>query len=393
MKKMKFIHCLLLVVLLGITAAGTMLILGAVPEEMLSFENPVQLQQPEVPTEVPTQAPTEAPTEVPTEAPTEEPTEPPTEAPTEPQPEHFVLTFVGDCTLGCNYKNVNYASAFPRTVGDDYSYPFRNVLNYFREDDYSFANLEGVLGDKGTRVNKKYSFRGTGEYTKILTENGVDAVTLANNHSFDYGQEGFDETRRLLEEAGVPYAEHMESTTVTTESGLTIGIFAVDFTRGTVDEEEVYAGIRTLKETGVELLVCAFHWGKENTFRTTELQQEVGKGAIDAGANIVWGHHPHVLQPIETYNDGIIYYSLGNFVFGGNGSPKDLNTALLQQEVIREVDGTIRLGELTIVPCSVNSEGRYNNFQPTPYEPDSDNYRKVMSKLDGSYNGANLPIG
>ena len=141
------------------------------------------------------------------------------------------------------------------------------------------------------------------------------------------------------------------------------------------------------------MIVCAFHWGRENTFRPTEAQQELARAAIDAGANIIWGHHPHVLQPIEEYNGGIIYYSLGNFAFGGNNSPKDYNTALVQQEVIRDVDGTIKLGELTIVPCSVSSVANPNNFQPTPYEVGSKEYEKTMSKLDGTYTGGSLPIG
>ena len=395
---MRLIHCLLLIVLLCVTAAGTLLILGLQPGDIPGYEELTQMMQPEAATEAPTEAPTEeateAPTEEATEAPTEEPTEAPTEAPTEPQPQSFVLTFVGDCTLGCNYKSVNYGSAFPNTVGDDYGYPFRNVLEYFTGDDCSFANLEGVLGDKGARVNKKYNFRGDGAYTQILTQNSVDVVTLANNHSMDYGKEGYEETVRLLDEAKMHYVEDLTCLLYTTERGLRIALYAADMSQGQDRADQILKEIREIKEAGyAELIVCAFHWGRENTFRPTEAQQELARAAIDAGANIIWGHHPHVLQPIEEYNGGIIYYSLGNFAFGGNSSPKDLNTALLQQEVIREPDGTIRLGELTIVPCGVNSEGSTNNFQPTPYEPGSADYEKVLSKLDGSYKGGNLPIG
>ena len=393
MKDMKPIHYLVLLVLLSATVLGAMVILGVVdPDDIIRVVAP-EASQTEPPKEEATQPPEEPATEEATEAPTEEATEPPTEAPTEPQPQSFVLTFVGDCTLGCNAKMVNMGSAFPKTVGEDYGYPFRNVITYFENDDHSFANLEGTLGDKGKAQNKKYVFRGIAEYTRILTENSVDTVTLANNHSFDYGEEGYGETKRLLEEAGVPYVEHLGTNIVTTDSGLVIGLIAADFTRITPDKEQLQEQILQLKDGGAELIVCAFHWGRENTFRATEQQKEYGHAAIDAGANIVWGHHPHVLQPMESYNGGIIYYSLGNFAFGGNSAPKDLDTALVQQEVIREADGSIRLGETTIVPCSVNSAGRTNNFQPTPYAPDSEEYARVMSKLDGSYKGGNLPIG
>ena len=341
---------------------------------------------------VATVAPTVVPTAEPTEIPTQPPTEAPTTPPTEPQPEHFVLTFVGDCTFGCNSKAANNKIAFPLTVGEDYGYPFRNVLDYFQNDDYSLINLEGVLGDQGKARYKKYVFRGSAEYTRIMTENGIEGVNLANNHSGDYGEEGYAETKRLLEEAGIDYVEHMSSRVITTESGLTIGIYAADSSLNPVDQEQILEDIRDLAQEA-ELVVCAFHWGVENTFKANESQQTLGRAAIDAGAHIVWGHHPHVLQPIEEYNGGVIYYSLGNFAFGGNSAPKDLDTVLLQQEVIRDVDGTIRLGELTRIPCSVGSVSGRNNFQPTPYEPGSKFYDRVLSKLDSSYRGSNLPVG
>ena len=390
MKKMKLIHYLAALALLAAAVFGTRVIAGELNlPDVIEMARNVEVQ----PVEIPTEAPAEPATELPTEPVTEPPTEPATEPPTEPEPEHFLLTFVGDCTLGSNAKSAGYKTAFIRTVGTDFDYPFRNVIEYFESDDFSFANLEGTLGEKGQKANKTYTFRGAAEYTQILNRNSVDGVTLANNHSLDYGQEGYEETKRILDEAEIPYAEHMGTVTVTTERGLTIGLYALDFVRGKPDLEQMCQQIRELKETGVDLVVCAFHWGKENTFQATDIQRTYGQAAIDAGATIVWGHHPHVLQPIEEYNGGIIYYSLGNFVFGGNSAPKDRDTALVQQEVIREVDGTVRLGELTVVPCSVSSIETHNNYQPTPYAKGSSDYKEVMSKLDGSYKGENLPIG
>lgn len=403
MKRMNVFHYLVLAVILAVTVFGAMVITGSVeiPERMKKEEPVVQTEpapeaSTEIPAEVPAEAVTEEPTEELTEPPTEEPTEIPTEEPTEPPaepgPQSFVLTFVGDCTLGCNAKMVNIQSAFPLTVGDDYDYPMANVRDYFLNDDFSFANLEGTLGGKGKAQNKKFVFTGKAEYTEILTRNGVEGVTLANNHSYDYGQEGFDETKAVLENADIPYAEHMGTVTVTTDSGLSIGVFAVDFTRGTLEKEAVETAIRDLRNSGVEVVVCAFHWGRENTFQATSTQEEFGKLAIDSGANIVWGHHPHVLQPMETYNGGLIMYSLGNFVFGGNSAPKDYDTAIVRQEVVRDADGSITLGECTVIPCSVSSS-RPNNYQPTPYEEGSKEYDRVLSKLDASYKGGNLPIG
>ena len=375
---MKLIHYLALIAVLTATVFGARIITGNL--EIPDFGDGIPVMQ--------TEPATEAPTQEPTQAPTEAPTEPATEAPTEPG--SFLLTFAGDCTLGCNAGRELAESAFPKTVGEDYKYPMANVLTYFEQDDYSFVNLEGVLGDKGNPQFKQFKFRGSSEYVKILTENSVECVTLANNHSFDYGQAGLDETKRILEEGGVAFADHKDPVLVTTETGLTIGVYAVDFTRKWPAKEELCSDIAALREAGAEVVVCSFHWGQENSYRTNQMQQEYGHLAIDSGADIVWGHHVYVLQPIEEYNGGVILYSLGNFVYGGNSAPKDLDTAIVQQEVIRQEDGSFALGQRTLIPCSVSSVPVVNNYQPTPYEVGSEEYNRAMSKLDGSYNGPNI---
>ena len=317
-----------------------------------------------------------------------------TEAPTEPAgPESFTLTFVGDCTLGTQPKNFNYGLAFIKTVGDDYKYNFANVIDYFENDDFTMLNLEGVLVNEGTAANKQYTFRGPTDYVNILTQNSVEAVTLANNHTHDFLEAGYLSTTGTLTDAGMPYVEHDNTLILTTGRGLTIGIYAVSLLEG-VKQDHILEAIAALDANEeIDLVVLSIHWGVENTFKPNGTQKDLGHAAIDAGADIVYGTHPHTLQPIEEYNGGIIYYSLGNFAFGGNNSPKDYNTALVQQEVIRDLDGTIRLGSLTIVPCSISSVASPNNFQPTPYEEGSQDYEKTMSKLNGTYGGGSLPIG
>lgn len=324
--------------------------------------------------------PTTKPTTVPTTIPVE----------TEPREERFLLTFVGDCTFGSNPTNAYAGYGFIKTVGEDYRYPFQNVIDHFEQDEFTLINLEGPLTDTGNPMQKKHAFRGPTSYVNIITENSIEAVTLANNHSMDYGQVGYDSTVATLNAAGVPFVERDSSVVVTTENGLTIGIYGAVYYL--LDVEDMVAEIKALKEQGCDLVIFAPHWGTEGTYRPTQQQIDVGHAAIDAGADLVYGSHPHVLQPIEEYNGGIIYYSLGNFSFGGNGYPKDYDSALLQQEVIRDENG-VRLGELSIVPVNVSSvEGR-NNFQPTPYAVGSKEYDRVLSKLDGSFSGPNLKIG
>lgn len=340
----------------------------------------------EAPTTVPTEVPATSPTTEPTEAPTEAPTEP---VPTEPQPETFLLSFIGDCTLGSSPDNYGAMHTFVHTIGEDYDYPFANVKQYFQMDDFTFANLEGVFTDERLYSESYFSFRGPTAYTQILTGSSVEAVTLANNHTGDFGTKGMTHTKDALNAAHVTYVEKDCSAIHVTESGLTIGLYAASFV---LDEQDMKAEIQELRDHGAEIIIAAFHWGTEGAYRPGAMQTLNAQKAIDAGANIVYGSHPHVLQKVEEYNGGIIYYSLGNFSFGGNNFPRDMDSAILQQEVIREVDGTIRLGQLTMIPVSISSMERQNNFQPTPYEKDSEEYLRTVSKLDGTFTGPNLQV-
>ena len=158
---------------------------------------------------------------LPTESiPPETTTPPTTEVPeTEPQEERFLLTFAGDCTLGATPANYYADVGFIKTVGEDYAYPFANVIDYLENDDFTMVNLEGALCDQGGPVPKKYNFRGPTAFVNILTRNSVEAVTVANNHSMDYGQPGYATTLTTLEDAGVPYVERDSSAIVTTDRG------------------------------------------------------------------------------------------------------------------------------------------------------------------------------
>ena len=338
----------------------------------------------EIPVEtVPTTVPTE-PTVVTTEA-----TEPPTTAPTEPPEEHFVLTFVGDCTFGTMPRHKEAAGGFHKVMNGDYSYPFKNVLPYFENDDFTMINLEGVLGEEGYPANKMFVFRGPADYTNIMTQNSVEAVTLANNHSLDYGRAGYDKTKALLDEAGIAYVEKDCSSIMTTQSGLTVGMYAATFT---VDLEDMKAEVASLQEQGAEVIVLTIHWGKEGYYYPITDQVRYAHEAIDAGVDIVVGHHPHVLQHMEEYNDGVIFYSLGNFCFGGNIEPPDLDTVVVQQEFIRDAEGNITRGELTMIPASISSIPKVNNYQPTPYEEGSEEYQRAMDKLNGLWKGRMLDV-
>ncbi len=314
-----------------------------------------------------------------------EPVQPPV-----PEQTSFLLTFTGDSTLGCTPAMLVNSYGFTQVVGEDYGFPYRNVLAYFENDDLTLTNLESVFADDGVVVPKEFNFRAPVQYVQVLTSSSVEAVTLANNHSMDFGQAGYDSTKATLEENGITYVEQNRSVIYTTQGGLVVGLYGAAFSR---DDQNMKSEIAALREQGAQVIVAAVHWGEEGAYRPNAVQKNWGHALIDAGVDIVWGNHPHTLQPIEKYKDGVIYYSLGNFSFGGNTWLQDPNTAIVQQEVILQPDGTATLGELTIIPCAVTSTNTpLNNYQPTPYEEGSPEYNRVLSKLDGTYTGPDLVV-
>lgn len=312
-------------------------------------------------------------------------------AQTEPQvQDSFLLTFVGDCTLGSTESARSAAYSFVGTVGTDYDFPFDNVRKYFENDDFTIANLEVVLSDTNTSVGgKTFTFRGDTAYTRILTGSSVEAVTLANNHSMDHGASGYSDTKAALDSAGVTYVEDNGSAIYTTGGGLVIGLYAVSFYR---NDRDMANEIASLRRQGADIIIAAVHWGTEGSYRASSTQQSWGHALIDAGVDIVYGCHPHVLQKIESYSGGVIYYSLGNFSFGGNTNPRDRDSVIIQQEVIREPDGSFSLGEMTLIPVAISSSSGRNNYQPVPYEEDSAEYLRALSKLDGTFTGPDLVV-
>ena len=381
------ITILIILVLLLAAEIGLLVVMDSAKEEIsLQATEAVVTESLETLPPVETAA---AETTLPTEtvAPTLPPeTEPPV---TEPKEKHYTLSFAGDCTFGSVASNWSNPNHFVKTIGEDYDYPFANVRKFFENDDFTIINLEGPLTDSSSGgANKRFSFRGPTAYTQIMTGSSVEAVTLANNHSEDFGKAGYESTTKVLKDAGITYVEKNGTAMYTTESGLKIGLYAGAFEISTSD---VKKDIATLRNNGAEIVICAFHWGEEGHYRPSNDQQKIAKAAIDAGADIVYGHHPHVLQKIEEYKDGFIFYSLGNFSFGGAALPGDYDTALLQLDVVRDENGKVSLGKLTIIPCSISSTTKQNNFQPTPLE-EGKVYDRVMSKLDGSFKGANLNV-
>ena len=302
-----------------------------------------------------------------------------------PQPERedgvFLLSFAGDCTLGAEHDSWGNSGSFPTVVGTDYAYPFSNVRDLFTADDFTFVNLECALTDYNVPAEKEYRFRGPPAYGQILKEGGVDAVSLANNHSLDYGAAGLRETRQVLSDLSIAAGGDQETFLYTTERGLRVGIY----TAYHIGQAQIRQAVDELREQGAQVIVAAFHMGTEGSYTPTAWQREICRYAAECGAHIVYNAHPHVLQPMERWGESVILYSMGNFCFGGNRNPADKDTAVVQVSVEVAEDGTAELGEVTVIPCRVSSRADRNDYCPTPYDPDSREAARVRSKLDGTY--------
>lgn len=276
------------------------------------------------------------------------------------------ITTIGDCTLGTDESfdpNTSF-NAFDAVNG--HSWFFQNVRDILSNDDATFANLEGTLTTSGQRESKQFAFKGDPSYTQILKNGSVDVVTLANNHSRDYGDQSLSDTKQYLTEAGIDYCQDAEIAVKEVNGIRTafIGIYVLD--DGMDSEEDLRAAIEAAKADKARLIIVAFHWGSERETQPDATQQELAHIAVDCGASLVVGHHPHVLQGIEKYNGAYIVYSLGNFCFGGNSTPSDMDTMIFRQSFTVTKDGVLDDDKIEIIPCSISSEAYYNNYQPTP---------------------------
>lgn len=281
------------------------------------------------------------------------------------------VSAVGDCTLGTDesFNTSTNFNAYEAMNGT--SYFFQNVRSILEADDATFANFEGTLTTETARESKEYAFKGDPSYTQILTDGSIDVVTLANNHSSDYGAKSLTDTEEALDTAGIDYCIG-DKIAVKEVNGIPtafIGIYVLN--DGMAREEQVKQTIAAAKQQGAKLVIVAFHWGTEKATEPDETQKSLAHTAIDCGADLVVGHHPHVLQAIEYYKGKYIAYSLGNFCFGGNSAPSDMDTMIFQQTFTIEKGEVQAAAAATVVPCSISSTAGYNDYQPTPTEGDA----------------------
>jgi len=388
---MKTLIKILVFILLALILMGIVFLRAKQEPIMENVQTPLPTEHmPSVSSVQPTAAQPEASEEP---APTPEPTATPTP---EPTPELFTISVIGDETL-TSHQNLSDQSEYSYNgrMNGDYSYPFKNTAEYFLNDEYTVSNLECTLADQPMYSDQTFYFRAPTANAQILIKGGVDFVTTANNHSLDFGQAGLLSTYTALEEYGIDYGKEDEYKIITTENGLKIGLYCA-YNNFQPNKDKACAAIQQMRPDA-DYIICCFHWGQELHYQPNADQIDLARACIDAGADLIFGCHSHCLQPIEEYNGGIILYSMGEFSFGGSTSPTDRDTAIFQVILRRDLDGSISVDNWKVIPCCVSSrpvyEGytldAYNDYCPTPYEEGSEDYERVMSKLDGTYEGGN----
>lgn len=280
------------------------------------------------------------------------------------EPVELLLTFTGDCILGTDefFAWDTGFNAYYEMYGPEYF--LDNVRDIFQADDLTIVNMEGTLTEETERLDKQFAFKGEPAFVDILASSSVEAANMANNHSHDYGEQSFLDTVNVLEKNGIQTFGY-DDTAILTVKDVKVGFFGIYELDNHLEQiPQVKANMAKLKEDGADIIVAVFHWGNELETVPDENQITLAHLAIDEGADVVVGHHPHVVQGIDTYKGKAIAYSLGNFCFGGNTRPTEMDTMIFQQKFTIDTAREITDSEYKIIPCSVSSTSEFNNYQP-----------------------------
>lgn len=262
-----------------------------------------------------------------------------------------ILRFGGDCLLAGHYEDA---------VGDSVGHAFAG-FDVLRSADVAMVNLECPITVRGQRVSKPYNFRMHPRFLPALSSAGIDAVTVANNHIYDYGKIGLFDTISYLDSIGIQHvgagrsASEAHRSAILQAKGKRIALIAyygggeapkaTEWTAGVADRrvEDIERDIELIRrKNSADYIVVNLHWGVEKADTPETNQIEFAHSVIDAGADVIIGHHSHVLQGIERYKTGVIVYSLGNFVFGGN-SRDTYDSALFEVRLIEKNNASYRL--------------------------------------------------
>lgn len=304
----------------------------------------------------------------------------------------ITITFVGDCSLGDSIQYRDYAEGYHAAVAENgYGWPFEHVRNILAADDLTVANLEVVLTTRTVaRQKKMMNLIGDPAHVKCLVEGSIEVVCTANNHAWDFNSAAYHEMLGYLDEAGIRHFGTLYPTsddgsdicTVVEVKGVKFGFLGFSYPQD-YDRKRITNRIKQLREQGAQIVVASLHWGTEEQPQPHSGQQSLAKYCIDQGADVVYGHHPHVLQSVQFYKGKPIMYSTGNFTFGAM-SDVDPDSAIFQL-TWDVVDGKPQLRRFEATPIRSNGD-RYRPYLLT----DEAEMKTVWKKLQHRKNGKNL---
>ncbi|MBQ8200211.1 MAG: CapA family protein [Clostridia bacterium] len=286
----------------------------------------------------------------------------------------ITITATGDFTVGGDSRKSTsiWETELNKHDGDP-NFAMANIRDILLADDLTIVNFEGTLTEStyipASKKENQFLFSAPPSYVSMLTENGVEAVSLENNHVLDHGQEVWDETKGHLQNAGVVWSGDGELGVIEVK-GVQIAMLSyLCIDRYEQLWDKVPADIRAAKEF-YPIVIVSFHWGNEKDYSPTNNQVKMGRLAVDAGADLVLGHHSHRINPIEQYKGVYICYSLGNFCFAGNSKPSDMSSYLFQTR-FRIKDGVVTNEGFRIIPIRISSRTDRNDFIPTVHTKES----------------------
>ena len=303
----------------------------------------------------------------------------------------WTFSFAGDCTIGSLLEwQGTLDQDFQSVTGENYAYPFSGVREVFEADDFTMVNLEGTFTDSEDAVVKPYRFRGKPAYARILKEGGVDAVSMANNHSGDFKEEGKRDTVAALDAAGILHSDAASPLIFALQDGFTVGIISYN----TVDtytgewqwRQDIKTDIDTCKSAGCSLIFGFMHWGTVEYLPEPEAWEvSLAHDMADWGCDLIVGGHAHILQRMEYYNEVPIFYSMGNFCYGGNTNPDDKDSVIVQAEYTWDAGRRrARRESLRVIPCLISSRKDRNDYCPTLCDAGSGDLRRILEKLEWS---------
>lgn len=295
----------------------------------------------------------------------------------------ITISAAGDCTLGVDSRYNSVFNDYYNRKGA--AYFFKKVKPVFSKDDLTIVNFEGTLTTSTACAVKTYTFKGPAKYAKILKKGSVEVVNLANNHTMDFGTQGFTDTKRTLKKNKISYC--IGSTIAyKTVKGVKIAFVGFNALNG-VTEQQVKDTIKKAKKKKAKIIIASFHWGIEKEYYPNARQKTLGRCAISSGASLVLGHHPHRVQGIEKYKGRYIVYSLGNFSFGGHTNPDDKDALIFQQTFYVKNGKLQKKNDVKVIPCSISSVSYTNNFQPKVLT--GSEKKRLMKKINTLSKGMN----